>query len=157
MAFPYNGFTGSNPYYPTAYPQYGYQQTVQPMQPISPAQSGQPQTVQQQTAQTLTPPVIHTDIIQVQDRQAVVDYPLAVGVSQMFMTRDEKAIYVKSTYANSEPTITDYIRKAPEPIRTAPEIDLHNYVTWDSLEKRLSELIMPHSEQQKPKKKGGDE
>lgn len=154
MAFPYNGFPVNYPYYAPAYqPPYN---NFQPQQmPINQPQPTQAQA--QQTAQVLTPPTIHADIIQVQDKQAVIDYPLAVGVSQMFMTRDESAIYIKTTYANSQPTIAEYPRKETAPVSASPEIDLHNYVTWDSLERRLAEIIQPQGEIQKSKKKGADD
>ena len=116
-----------NPY------QYSYQQPLQPQQ------------MQQPTGQQLTPPTIHAEIIQVENETAAVKFPVGAGQSQMLMTRDESAIFIKSALANGQEDIVVYQRQEPKPAK--PEINLSDYVTRDEFEKRLSALINQATQQ----------
>ena len=129
----YNPNYNTNPYQQMQYqPQYGQQMP----------QQAQGQNTAQQTAQTLTPPIIHTDIIQVPDVQDIYDYQQAVGVSQMYMTKDEKHIAIKTTYANSKPSIVFFDRQ-PEQTQESHDFDTSQFVTWEKLEKWMADHIQP--------------
>lgn len=113
-------------YFPTNYPYMQYQQT--------------PQYQQNQ----YTPPTIRAEIIQVGDEQEVQNYPLAAGATQMFMSKDDKCIFIKTAYANSPAQIVRYNREEP---KTEPPVE---YVTREELDRRLNGII----EKFKPKKQG---
>lgn len=108
-------------YYPATYqnPYPYYQYTAQPMQ----------QPVQQQTQNMM--PVIQTSIIQAENYDVVDKYQIANGQSQMFITKDENAIYIKSATANG--TVIEFYAKQPAP--KPPE-----YVTVDQLKAMFKEL-----------------
>lgn len=110
--------------FPVTYPQYyPYQQPTQ-----------QAQTIQQ----NLTPPTIHADIIQIDDESAVERYPLAAGVSQMFITKAEDKIIIKTMGQSGALPLKVFDERPPEPPK--PEFDPCLYVTRDELEKRLASL-----------------
>lgn len=140
---------GYNNYFPAT-----YQQTVNPYQQYQnqfqqPVQNQQFQPVQQ----SLTPPTIHAEIIQIDGgRKEVENYPVNAGCSQMFIAKDEQTIFIKSVLANGQYTIDEYQKKEPEPEQeTNP---LENYVTIDMLNSRLSEIVSAFSQnQQKLSKK----
>lgn len=110
-------------YYPATYqnPYMYYQPTqTQVMQ----------QPVQQQPQQNMMP-VIQTSIIQVNDTDDVDKYQIANGQSQMFISKDESRIYIKSATANG--TAVEVYAKQPAP--KPPE-----YVTVDQLKAMFKEL-----------------
>ena len=106
-------------YFPTGYQPYQYQ----------------PQYAQSQQPQQYTPPTIRAEIIQVSDEQEVQNYPLAAGATQMFMSKDDKCIFIKTAYANSPAQIVRYNREEP---KTEPPVE---YVTREELDKRLNGII----------------
>lgn len=117
-----------NPYAPLPYPYPAYPYAPQPM--TQPA----PQAVQQ--PQGMTPPVIHTDIIPVADEAEADRYPMSAGQPpQMFMARDESAIFIKTMLANNQHELAVYPRRP-----NAPKFDPGDYVTREELEKRLAAL-----------------
>ena len=63
------------------------------------------------------------------------------STSQMFMTRDEKNIVVRSMYANGQHTDDIYDRRPPEP--PAPTINPADYVRKDELSALISEVMRP--------------
>lgn len=110
-------------YYPATYqnPYMYYQPTqTQVMQ----------QPVQQQPQQNMMP-VIQTSIIQVNDVDDVDKYQIANGQSQMFISKDDSRIYIKSATANG--TAVEVYAKQPTP--KPPE-----YVTVDQLKAMFKEL-----------------
>ena len=110
-------------YYPATYqnPYMYYQPTqTQVMQ----------QPVQQQPQQNMMP-VIQTSIIQVNDVDDVDKYQIANGQSQMFISKDDSRIYIKSATANG--TAVEVYAKQPAP--KPPE-----YVTVDQLKAMFKEL-----------------
>lgn len=110
-------------YYPATYqnPYMYYQPTqTQVMQ----------QPVQQQPQQNMMP-VIQTSIIQVNDTDDVDKYQIANGQSQMFISKDDSKIYIKSATANG--TAVEVYAKQPAP--KPPE-----YVTVDQLKAMFKEL-----------------
>lgn len=137
------------PAYPQNFGQYPfyqqYQQYTQPYQqptvtpPIPSASTAQgPAPMQQPTPQMMTPPTIHAEIIQVDGEQAANAYPVAVGASQMMISRDETEIYIKTAFANSQPTLDVYVKRPPAP--PEPQINTADFVTWKGLEERLAAI-----------------
>lgn len=119
-------------YFPTNYPYMQYQQTPQ----------------YQQNTQQYTPPTIRAEIIQVGDGQEVQNYPLAAGATQMFMSKDDKYIFIKTAYANSPAQIVRYNREEP---KTEPPVE---YVTREELDKRLNGIIEKFKSKSDMKKQG---
>lgn len=108
-------------YFPASYPTYN-PYLSQPYQTA-------PQT------QQYTPPTIHAEIVQVNGEQEVKDYPLAAGATQMFMSKDDSCIFIKTAYANSPAQITTYCKTEPV---VEPQPD---YITREEFEKRLEEFF----------------
>lgn len=104
-------------YYPATY-QNPY---LQPYQQY--AQQPMPQTVSQPSQNMM--PVIQTSIIQVNDADDVEKYQIANGQSQMFISKDDTHIYVKSATANGS-SVEIYEK---QPAKKPPE-----YVTKAELE-----------------------
>ena len=88
----------------------------------------QPQQIQPQQNMM---PVIQTSIIQVNDVDDVDKYQIANGQSQMFISKDDSKIYIKSATANG--TAVEVYAKQPAP--KPPE-----YVTVDQLKAMFKEL-----------------
>lgn len=111
-----------------------------PYNPFGPYQPQQMQQVQQ--PQAMTPPTIHADIIQVESEAEAERYPMAANQPpQMFMTRDETAIIIKTMLANNQHDLKVYPLRPPAP--PAPPVDLGAYVTRQELDERLAALIKP--------------
>jgi len=109
-------------------PQFYYPATYQ--NPYMYYQPSQTQVMQQQPQQNMMP-VIQTSIIQAENYDVVDKYQIANGQSQMFITKDENAIYIKSATANG--TVIEFYAKQPAP--KPPE-----YVTVDQLKAMFKEL-----------------
>jgi len=60
--------------------------------------------------QSMTPPMINAVIIQIGRKEEMDNYTMNIGQSQMFMLRDESAIYVKSRFANGLYGVDEYSR-----------------------------------------------
>lgn len=113
-------------------PQFYYPATYQnPYMYYQPSQTQvMQQPVQQQPQQNMMP-VIQTSIIQVNDVDDVEKYQIANGQSQMFISKDDSRIYIKSATANG--TAVEVYAKQPAP--KPPE-----YVTVDQLKAMFKEL-----------------
>lgn len=122
-----NGFPVT---YQQYYPQYQFQ--APQYQPVPTAQNAQ---------QTMTPPIVHADIIQVANEAEARNYPVAAGASQMMVAKDDSAIFVKTAFANGQSSMDVYVKRPPAP----PEkpVDLSVYVTREELESRLAALSAP--------------
>ena len=129
MALYNNGF-------PVTYPQFYYPQM--PMMQTQP-QMQQPQQQAQPAQQTLTPPTIHADIVQVDNEQAAANFPVGAGASQMMIAKDDSAIFVKSAMPNGQTTLDVFVKRPPAPPK--PEYDLGNFVTREELDERLASLM----------------
>ncbi len=107
-----------NNVFPYSYPQMTFPYQQQPAQ-----------------AQGMTPPTIHADIVQVDTEQEAWNWPVAAGATQMMIAKDDSAIYVKSAYTNSQPTMDIYRKevqkKAPDPAE---------YVTKEELAAALESI-----------------
>lgn len=141
---------GYNNYFPATY-QNPYQQYQNQFQQNfqQPVQNQQFQPAQQ----SLTPPTIHAEIIQIDGgKKEVENYPVNAGCSQMFISKDEQTIFIKSVLVNGQYTIDEYQKKEPEPEQETNLLE--NYVTIDMLNSRLSEIVSAFSQnQQKSSKK----
>lgn len=98
-------------------------------------QQGQQQTQQQQ----MMTPTIRAEIVQVDSMDAIDRYPMAAGTSQMFMTKDEQNIVVRSMYANGQHNDDIYDKRPPAP--PAPTLNPSEYVRKDELEAMIAGLI----------------
>ena len=120
------------------YPDYPGQQTWQdPAYMRLYGQQGQQQT--QQQGQMMTPPTIRAEIVQVDSLDAIDRYPMAAGTSQMFMTKDETAIVVRSMYANGQHNDDIYDKRPPAP--PAPTLNPAEYVRKDELQALIAEAL----------------
>lgn len=114
----------------------GYQQYFPP-------QYGGSYTPQQASQQLMTPPTIHAEIVQIGGEDEAVGFPVGAGQSQMMMTRDDSAIFIKTAYANGQSSIAKYVRE-----KAKPQQDLSaNYVTREEFEKRISEILKARDEE----------
>lgn len=122
-----------NSYFPTGY------QPINPYQQYQSYQQNFQQPVQQNAGQPLTAPTIHAEIIQVDNEQAALNYPVAAGCSQMMIAKDDSEIYVKTAYANGQSQTEVYEKRIVQPVQESN--GLENYVTIDMLNGRLQEII----------------
>jgi hypothetical protein len=145
MAF-YNGFPATyNQMYPQGYP--GAQMPVYGQQMPNNGymggtfQNGNTQSVQQpqQPAPVMTPPTIRAEIIQIEDEAAVDRFPLAAGASQMFMTRAEDKIIIKTMGQDGSLPLVIYDKRPPAP--PAPKFDPAEYVRRDEADKLIMERV----------------
>lgn len=122
---PYVGY--QNPYFQSP----GFQQPVQ-------------QPVQQPAPQTMTPPTIRAEIVQVDDEAAAAQYPVGAGASQMMIAKDDSAIFVKTAHANEPATLDVYLKRPPAPIK--PAFDPADYIRRDEFETRLAAFLAAQKE-----------
>jgi len=115
-------YPGQQPWSDPAY--YRHNQQFQQPYPT------QGQTVQQ-PSQPLTPPTIHAEIVQVDGEADVERWPVNAGASQMFITRDETQIIVKTMGANGPLPLDVYVKRPPAPV--APPFNPAEYVRRDEL------------------------
>ncbi len=97
------------------------------------------QPAQQQPAQMMTPPTIRAEIIQIEDEAAVDRFPLAAGASQMFMTRAEDKIIIKTMGQDGSLPLVIYDKRPPAP--PAPKFDPAEYVRRDEADKLIMERV----------------
>lgn len=93
----------------------------------------------QQQGQSLTPPTIRAEIVQVDTLDAIDRFPMAAGTSQMFMTKDEQNIVVRSMYANGQHNDDIYDKRPPAP--PAPTLNPAEYVRRDELAALIAEAL----------------
>ena len=133
--------------FPTGYnPTYGYGTPYPfPNQTYSPQQYTytQPNVQNGQQAQQMTPPTIRAEIIQVENRQIVENYPVAAGCTQMFMSKDDKFIFIKTAFPNAPYELVEYEKKTKsEPVaQNQNTIDTDKFVTRDEFESRITEIM----------------
>lgn len=124
MAVYNNGF-------PINYPQYYPQQFQYPQQNM------QPQNIQQSNQQLMTPPTIHAEIVQIGNEDEAIGFPVGAGQSQMMMTRDDSAIFIKTAYANGQSALVKYAREKVKPQENV-NVD---YITREEFENRIAEIM----------------
>lgn len=127
MAFN-NGFPASYQPLGFGYPQYPQMQPTQ--------MTG----AQQMPQQMMTPPTIRAEIVQVDGEDAANSYPVGAGASQMMISRDDSAIFVKTAAANGQGyTLDVFVKRPPAPAK--PPIDMGAYVTRDELPELLAAFL----------------
>lgn len=132
------------------YPDYPGQQTWQDPAYMRAYGQQQPTQQAQQSQQGLTPPTIRAEIVQVDSLDAIDRFPMAAGTSQMFMTKDEAAIVVRSMYANGQHNDDVYDKRPPAP--PAPTLNPADYVRKDELQALISEALQARTAPTKAKK-----
>lgn len=134
-----NGFPAT---YGQTFPQ-GYPMTQPNPYAQQMAQTGfQQPTAQQQPAQMMTPPTIRAEIIQIDDEgwENYVDrFPLGPGASQMFMTRSDGNIIIKSMGQTGPLPLVVFDKRPPEP--PAPTFDPEQYMRRDEVEKIIKDKV----------------
>lgn len=114
-----------------------YQQQFPPYQQIY---QQQPFVQSQNVPQQDMTPTIHAEIKQVDSIEAIDRVPLGAGTSQMFMTKDEQTIVIRSMFANGQHSDVVYDKRPPAP--PAPKFDPADYVRRDEVEMLVSAAIM---------------
>lgn len=124
------------------FPDYPGQQIYQDPQYIAKLnqQQSMPQNQQAAQSQSMTPPTIRADIIQIAAPDEVDRYQQQPGTSQMFITRDETCIIIREQ-GQSGYSLAHYDKRPPDPAK--PTMDPSMYVTWDKLEERLASFAPP--------------
>ena len=97
----------------------------------------------QQSQQSLTPPTIRAEIVQVDTLDAIDRFPMAAGTSQMFMTKDEQNIVVRSMYANGQHNDDVYDKRPPAP--PAPTLNPADYVRKDELQALIADALQANT------------
>jgi hypothetical protein len=118
-----------NPYY-TPYLQYPQYQAMQ-----------QPMPNYQNSAQTqnFSQPTIHAEIVQISgDRAEAESFPVQTGGTQMMINKTEDKIFIKTVYANNQMNLDVFVKEPPE--AKEKKVNYDEFVTWDKLEQRLSQL-----------------
>lgn len=131
-----------NPF-PVGYQPYtgGYQYQYPPQQiPINGWNMQANQMPQQNApAQQDMTPVIHMDIKQVENIEAISKNPPATGTTGAYMTKDEKTIIFRSVYANGEYTDKVYEERPPAP--PEPVFDPKEYMRKDEFDERVNAIV----------------
>ena len=127
----YPDWPGQQPYQDPAYVRLYGQQGQQTQHPT------------QQGQQSLTPPTIRAEIVQVDTLDAIDRFPMAAGTSQMFMTKDEQNIVVRSMYANGQHSDDIYDKRPPAP--PAPTLNPADYVRKDELQALIADALQAHT------------
>ena len=137
-----------NPF-PVGYQPYngGYQYQYQPQQiPVNSWNMPSGQMPQQNPpAQQDMTPVIHMDIKQVENIEAISKNPPATGTTGAYMTKDEKTIVFRSVYANGEYTDKIYDERPPAP--PTPVFDPKEYMRKDEFDERVRAIVNAQIEQ----------
>ena len=125
-------------------PVYGQQMANPGFQNASyPNASAQPvQQPQQQAPQMMTPPTIRAEIIQIDDEgwENYVDrFPLGPGASQMFMTKSEDKVIIKTMGQDGPLPLIIYDKRPPEP--PAPKFDPAEYMRKDDAQRMITEQV----------------
>ena len=116
--------------------QTGFQQPN--MQQMPGTQMSQPN----QPAPMMTPPTIRAEIIQIDDDgwESYVDrFPLGPGASQMFMTRSEGNIIIKSMGQTGPLPLVVFDKRPPKP--PAPTFDPDQYMRRDEAEQYINDRV----------------
>ena len=108
-------------------------QMYYPYQPYQPLQN--PQQFQNQ------PQARSVEVVAVNGEQAVLDFFVPVGVTQMFVATDDSFVAFKTNGANGQGGVTFYDKRPPAPVQ--PPFDPTAYVTKEELESRLAALAAP--------------
>ena len=128
-----NGFPVT---YQQMYPAYGPFQVPQPMSQPAP---------QHQQSRTV-------EVIPVANENAVVDFPVPVGVTQEFVAQDDSFVAFKSNGVNGQSDIVYYDRRPPAP--PTPAFDPSVFVRKDEIKDIVASMIVHTSPKKSDKKEG---
>lgn len=140
----YPDYPGQQPFQDPAYMRVYGQQGQQAAQ----------QSQQQASQQMMTPPTIRAEIVQVDTMAAIDRFPMAAGTSQMFMTKDEQNIVVRSMFANGQHNDDIYDKRPPAP--PAPTLNPAEYVRKDELEALIADALQAQTAPRKATTKKED-
>ena len=118
---------------PTAYQAPTTQQPVSSTQMSGANQAAQPM---------MTPPTIRAEIIQLADdtwENTVDRFPLGPGASQMFITKSEDKVIIKTMGQDGPLPLIIYDKRPPEP--PAPKFDPAQFVRKDELDMLVSAAL----------------
>ena len=132
MAVFNNGFPVT---YPQVYPAYGPFQAPQPI----------PQPVQHQQQTRMV------EVIPVANENAVVDFPVPVGVTQEFVAQDDSFVAFKSNGVNGQSDIVYYDKRPPAP--PAPAFDPAVFVRRDEIDDMIAAAISAQTTPKRSPKK----
>lgn len=134
----------------------GYQQAGYPYAPPYPQPPAPPQMPQTQmpggNPQMMTPPTIRAEIVQVDGQEAAERYPLAAGMSQMMIAKDDSFIAVKTQGDGQQYSMTYYDRRPPAP--PEPPVDLSGFVRREEVAEMIAAALRGRQEAQRGKKEG---
>lgn len=139
-----NGFPAT---YPQQYPM-PYQQPQMPVYAPQMPQAGTQMSQPTQAPQMLTPPTIRAEIIQIDDEAAVDKFPLGAGASQMFITKAEDKIIIKTMGQNGPLPLDVYEKRPPAP--PVQPFDPGEYVRKDELDALVSAALAAQTAQKRP-------
>lgn len=131
----------------TWYPDYLGQQPYQDPAYVRFA-GGNGQTSQQgpQQTQSMTPPTIRAEIVQIDDMAAIDRFPMGAGTSQIFMTKDEMNIVIRSMYANGQHNDDIYDKRPPAP--PEPRLNPADYVRKDEIMDYIAKAVRREDEKE---------
>lgn len=130
-----------NPF-PVGYQPYsgGYQYQYQPQQmPMNNWNMTGQMSQQNLPSQQDMTPVIHMDIKQIENIEAISKNPPATGTTGAYMTKDEKTIVFRSVYANGE--YTDKVYEERPPVPPEPVFDPKEYMRKDEFDERVNAIV----------------
>lgn len=136
----YPDYPGQQPYMDPQYlrsagqVQHPAQQPVPQMSPL-PNVSSSPQPA----PQMMTPPTIHAEIIQIDDESTVDRWPVNAGASQMFITKAEDKIIIKTMGPNGPLPLDVFDKRPPAP--PEPVFDPSVYVRRDEVEGLIAAAV----------------
>ena len=119
------------------------QANMQQMQPTQMSGANQP------AAPMMTPPTIRAEIIQLADdtwENTVDRFPLGPGASQMFITKSEDKVIIKTMGQDGPLPLIIYDKRPPEP--PAPKFDPEQFVRKDELEMLVSAAMAAQQNEQ---------
>lgn len=97
--------------------------------------------------QSMTPPIIRADIVQVDSAAAIDRYPMNAGTTQMFITKDDEHIVIRSMFANGQHSDDIYDRRPPAP--PAPVFDPGEYVRKDEVTAMIEAALVAQAKSRK--------
>lgn len=108
-------------------------------QPYNPYGQFQPQMQPAQAAGQMTPPTIRAEIVQIEDETAADRFPVNAGASQMFITRAEDKIIIKTMGPNGALPL-DVYEKRPKKAEKPP-FDPSEYIRKDELPSLITAIL----------------
>jgi hypothetical protein len=96
-------------------------------------------------SQSMTLPTIRADIIQIEDEDAAERFPMAAGTRQIFMTRPEDKLIIKTMGQDGPLPLEVYVKRPQRP--PAPVFDPGEYVRRDELPALVRDALTAQREE----------